>query len=252
MSDSSQSPTSQQQAMIFVVSSIIAVLVLILYLPTLSAPAMYDEHYLLAWWKNLIQAGLFSHESLAFLNFAGCDLRDGNGPYGNLSNLCLVAITAGKIGLIHFAAISLHLGNSLLLFIASLRAQNLANRQSTDTSVACFATSAIAALLFALSPLAPEAVSWLGGFPLQIGTTFSLIAFLLLSFSANNIDKKRSILLSGAAGSLAMIASLCSVHLAVVVFFLLFAFIWPQKTQPAKRRPLVRLLVRLLAREPSG
>lgn len=205
--------------MIFVVSSIIAVLVLILYLPTLSAPAMYDEHYLLAWWKNLIQAGLFSHESLAFLNFAGCDLRDGNGPYGNLSNLCLVAITAGKIGLIHFAAISLHLGNSLLLFIASLRAQNLANRQSTDTSVACFATSAIAALLFALSPLAPEAVSWLGGFPLQIGTTFSLIAFLLLSFSANNIDKKRSILLSGAAGSLAMIASLCSVHLAVVVFF---------------------------------
>lgn len=228
MSDSSQSPTSQQQAVkpsaatitgLVVISSIIAVLVLILYLPTLSAPAMYDEHYLLAWWKNLIQAGLFSHESLAFLNFAGCDLRDGNGPYGNLLNLCLVAITAGKIGLIHFAAVSLHLGNSLLLFIASLRAQNLANRQSTDTSVACFATSAIAALLFALSPLAPEAVSWLGGFPLQIGTTFSLIAFLLLSFSANNLDKKRSILLSGAAGSLAMIASLCSVHLAVVVFF---------------------------------
>ncbi|MFA7336560.1 MAG: hypothetical protein WC028_07215 [Candidatus Obscuribacterales bacterium] len=228
MSDTSQSPTGQQQGIkpsaatmtgLVVVSSIIAVLVLILYLPTLSAPAMYDEHYLLAWWKNLIQAGLFSHESLAFLNFAGFDLRDGNGPYGNLSNLCLVAITAGKIGLIHFAAVSLHLGNSLLLFIASLRAQHLANSQSTETSLACFATSAIAALLFALSPLAPEAVSWLGGFPLQIGTTFSLIAFLLLSFSANSIDKKRSIILSGAAGSLAMIASLCSVHLAVVVFF---------------------------------
>lgn len=241
MSDSSQYPTSQQPVMklsaatitgLVVVSSIIAVLVLILYLPTLSAPSLYDEHYLLAWWKNLLQAGLLSSESLAFLSFAGCDWRDGNGPCGNLASLCVAAITAGKIGLIHLAAVALHLGNSLLLFVACLKAQSLtmsgdneetSTSQSTDTNLAYFTTAAIAALLFALSPLAPEAVSWLGGLPLQIGTTSSLAAFLLLCFSITNYDndkdKKRSIQISGAAGSLAMIASLCSVHLAAVVFF---------------------------------
>ncbi|MBP9092178.1 hypothetical protein KBI23_14210 [bacterium] len=221
MPNNSQSPTIQPQITIFaVVSIVIAVLVLILYLPTLSAPALYDEHYLLAWWKNLLQTGLFSRESLAFLGFAGCDWRDGNGPYGNLACLCLSAISAGKIGLMHFATVALHLGNSLLLFAASLKAQNLKESQSTDISLAYYATSAIAALLFALSPLAPEAVSWIGGFPLQIGTTFSLIAFLLLCFSiSDNNSKKRSIALSGAAGSFAMIASLCSVHLAAVAFF---------------------------------
>ena len=192
MSDSPQSPTSQSQITI-VVSIIIAVLVLILYLPTLSAPALYDENYLLAWWKNLLQAGILSRESLAFLSFAGCDWRDGNGPWGNLASLCLVAITAGKIGLIHFAAVALHLGNSLLLFVASLKAQSLSNSQSTDLNLAYSATAAIAALLFALSPLAPEAVSWLGGFPLLIGTTFSLVAFLLLCFSIANNNSDNNI-----------------------------------------------------------
>jgi hypothetical protein len=221
MPNNSQSPTIQPQITIFaVVSIIIAILVFILYLPTLSAPALYDEHYLLAWWKNLLQIGLFSRESLAFLSFSGCDWRDGNGPYGNLASLCLSAITAGKIGLIHIATVALHLGNSLLLFAASLKAQNLKESQSTDISLAYIATAAIAALLFAISPLAPEAVSWLGGFPLQIGTTFSLIGFLLLCFSiSDKSSKKHSIALSATAASLAMIASLCSVHLAAVVFF---------------------------------
>lgn len=239
MSYTSQSPTQTQEskpalmiALLFL-SIIITVLVYILYLPTLTAPALYDENYLLAWWKNLLQAGLFSHESLAFLNFRGCDWRDVTGPFGNLATLLFAALTGGKIAFMHFLSVALHTGNSMLLFAASLKVQSLGsnddkiNAGETDTSIGSattdakignFASSAIAALLFALSPLAPEAVSWLGGFPIHFGTTLSLIAFLLLSFATSS-DNKRNMLLSGCAGALALMASLCSAHLAVVVFF---------------------------------
>jgi hypothetical protein len=241
MSYTSQSPTQTQEskpalmiALLFL-SIIITVLVFILYLPTLTAPALYDENYLLAWWKNLLQAGLFSHESLAFLNFRGCDWRDGTGPFGNLATLIFAAVTGGKIAFMHFLSVALHTGNSMLLFAASLKVQSLGSHNdkiggdktgsdetsygsaTTDAKIGNFASSAIAALLFALSPLAPEAVSWLGGFPIHFGTALSLIAFLLLSFATSS-NNKRNILLSGCAGALALTASLCSAHLAVVVF----------------------------------
>ncbi len=208
-----------------VISILLAVLVFILYLPTLSAPALYDETYLLAWWKNLLQAGLLSHESLAFLSFAGCDLRDATGPYGNLATLIFAALSGGKIALLHFTATAMHLGNCLLLFGSILKIQSLAranSSQSTDSNLANFAAAATAALVFGLSPLAPEAVSWLGGFPILLGTNLSLLAFLLLCFSASNTEKhteKGNLTMGSMAGCLALLASLCSAHLAVVVFF---------------------------------
>jgi hypothetical protein len=218
-------PTPGLRIGLTVVSILLAVLVFILYLPTLSAPALYDENYLLAWWKNLLQAGLFSHESLTFLGFAGCDLRDATGPYGNLATLIFAALSGGKIALMHFAATSLHLGNCLLLFGTILKVQSLAranSSQSTDSNLASFSAAVITALVFALSPLAPEAVSWLGGFPILLGTNLSLLAFLLLCFSASNTEKqteKRNLIISSIAGCLALLASLCSAHLAAVVFF---------------------------------
>lgn len=210
------------------VSIIIAVLVSIIYLPTLSAPALYDETYLISWWKNLLQVGFFSSENFAFLSFTGCDLRDATGPYGNLASLFLIAISGGKIAVMHFFSIALHLCNSLLLFVVSLTVQKLSHlegkrtddsssNETSDIGIAQFTVSAIASLLFALSPLAPEAVSWLGGFPLLLGTTLSLVAFLLLCFCAGS-NEKRNIILSGIAGSLALLAALCSAHLTAVVF----------------------------------
>ncbi len=233
MTDRQESPPQSQaiepsqglKIALTVSSILLAVLVFIIYLPTLSAPALYDETYLLAWWKNILQAGLFSHEGLTFLSFAGCDLRDATGPYGNLATLMFAALSGGKIALLHFTAAALHLGNCLLLFCTAIKIQSLArasSSKSTDSSLANFAAAAIAALVFGLSPLAPEAVSWLGGFPILIGTNLSLLAFLLLCFSAHTTEKqteRRNLIMSSTAGSLALLAALCSAHLAVVVFF---------------------------------
>ncbi len=233
MTDRPESPPQSQaiepsqglKIALAVSSILLAVLVFILYLPTLSAPALYDEHYLLAWWKNLLQSGLFSHESLTFLSFAGCDIRDATGPYGNLATLIFAALSGGKIALLHFTATALHLGNCLLLFGTALKIQSLARANSspsTDSNLANFAAAATAALVFGLSPLAPEAVSWLGGFPIILGTNLSLLAFLLLSFTASNTEKqseKRNLIMSSMAGCLALLSTLCSAHLAVVVFF---------------------------------
>lgn len=62
MTDRQESPPQSQvvepsqglRIAVAVSSILLAVLVFILYLPTLSAPALYDETYLLAWWKNLL------------------------------------------------------------------------------------------------------------------------------------------------------------------------------------------------------
>lgn len=233
MNDILESPPQSQSAApsqglriaLAVTCILLAVLVFILYMPTLTAPALFDENYLLAWWKNLLQAGLTSQESLAFLSFAGCDIRDATGPYGNLATLIFAALTGGKIALMHFVAVALHLSNCLLLFGTAIKIQSLAkatSSQPTDSNLANFAAAATAALIFGLSPMAPEAVSWLGGFPILLGTNLSLLAFLLLGFSASSTEKqteKRKLIMSSLAGCLALFASLCSAHLAVVVFF---------------------------------
>lgn len=256
MSNSSQSPIQTQESRpaltigLLFLSIIVTVLVYILYLPTLTAPALYDENYLLAWWKNLLKAGLFSHETLAFLKFSGCDWRDGIGPFGNLATLFFAAVTGGKIGLMHFLSVALHTGNSILLFGASLKAQSLGSNAgdgtnkgsiTSDERIGNFAVSSIAALLFALSPLAPEAVSWLGGFPIELGTTLCLVAFLLLSFSTAS-DNKRNILLSGSAGTLALVASLCSAHLAAVVFFPAICLYFATRKIATNKKNIQRML----------
>ncbi len=224
MSESSISSSRQQTAqlsspakiVILVGGVIIAALVFILYLPTMAAPPMYDENYLLAWWSDLSKVGIFSGEGLAYMGFSGCDSRDALSPFGNLATLIFAACSGGKIAFMHFCAVALHIVNSLLLLFASLKAQTL-GKDNSEPSI-CLATSTVAALLFALSPLAPEAVSWLGGFPLQFGTTLSLLAFLLLCLATSD-NERRNIIVSGSAGALAMVAGLCSAHLAVVVFF---------------------------------
>lgn len=169
----SREPQSQTPAyfkpMVLIAALVILVSLLILYFPTLFAPALYDEWYLSAWIKHLLKTGAGT-ETSAFLNFQGFDPRDGYLPLGTLSMLAAQLFGA------HTISVLLHGANSLLVFLLAIRLQT----GSQSRYISTLLTATLAGLLMAVSPLAPEAVAWSGGLPIELGTSLTLTLGLAL------------------------------------------------------------------------
>lgn len=90
---------------------------------------------------------------------------------GLLSNLSGQSVTFLRV-----VSISLHALNAFLFFLVARDALAPSSERHTETSSYL---AAGAAFIFAVYPLAPDAVSWLGGMAYEIGTAFWLFAFYL-------------------------------------------------------------------------
>lgn len=176
-----------------IISAVLVLIAFLIYLPTLAAKPLYDEWYLFAWLKHVLKVG--NCFNWAFLSFVGFDPRDGYLPLGVLS---LITQLSG-----HFLSVAVHAMNSVLVFLTALNLNNgsEANSNLAHSNIASTATAAnkdsiapncqihpghltvaaLAGLMMAVSPLAPEAVSWAGGFPQELATTMVMGAFMLRS-----------------------------------------------------------------------
>jgi hypothetical protein len=228
---------------------ILAVATLIVYSPSLSQPPLFDECFLVAWLSHCLKVGLTSIDTTAFLLAPAADPRDGLTALGSGYVLLVALLTGTSYGLMRFLQVLLHLLNALLLLAAVYGAtkdhssdhdnnqghsggQGQGQGQDQDTpdsqalNVKAVAVAAVTALLFCLFPLAPEAVSWLFGLPIELSTTFMLCATVILLWQhGDNIqNKNRLVIVATILGVLAPWISIKGALLVNLPIVLMLAF----------------------------
>jgi hypothetical protein len=168
---------SSSQNRFFVAGVVIIILALCLsaYAATVPAKPLLDEIYML----DLMKA----RSSNSVMNFL-TSMLDWPGPlpedtwgFVATSILALLAnLSNSNLIFLRSVSIATHALNAIIFFFVA-RA-SLAPVSEERPAVSSYLAAA-AAMLFSVYPLAPEAVSWLGGMAYEIGSLFWLLAFYL-------------------------------------------------------------------------
>jgi hypothetical protein len=217
--------------------AVLTLIVLILFSPSLTQPPLFDECYLLAWLSHCLQLGLFAGDTTAYLLAPPADMRDGLTPLGSLAILLTAMITGTGYGAMRFLQVAFHLLNAALLFyivqnvasplIIADRRQASKSEQGQDSGGVdrpplAIAIAMVSAFIFAIFPLAPEAVSWLYAWPIELATTLMLAASALLLTS--KVKEQKVILIAAIIiGVLAPLFSLKAALLSLLPVILLIA-----------------------------
>jgi hypothetical protein len=194
------------KAMVLGLAIVLAAATLLVYSPSLSQSPLFDESFLVAWLSHCLKSGLTTSDTTAYLLAPAADPRDGLTPLGSGCLLLTAMLTGTGYGTMRLLQVLLHLLNSLLLFAAvsgatrgevsrvsdgqnPVREQDPEQTKEVPVNSRAFALAAIAAFYFCLFPLAPEAVSWLFGLPIELATTSLLAATVILLWQDRLGDK---------------------------------------------------------------
>ncbi|MBU6453627.1 MAG: hypothetical protein KGS72_17745 [Cyanobacteria bacterium REEB67] len=198
-----------QKYLLWSACTLMTLIVLALFSPSLSQPPLFDECYLLAWLSHCLQMGFFAGDTSAYLLAPAADMRDGLTPVGALAILLTAMVSGTNYSLMRFLQVADHLLNAALLFyivqkVASrLITADRPNRAGNEhperadnqtTPPLAIAVSLLAAFFFAIFPLAPEAVSWLYAWPIELATTCMLAASALLL--TDKVKEQKAILIA--------------------------------------------------------
>lgn len=191
-----------------IVSIAIAILVLVLYSPTLTSPPLIDDQTLLAAWSHAIAPGAYG---------MGIDPRDLNLSVGNaLAHFLSGSGSKSGAGLIKAMSVCMHAFNAIALYLIIVclmirHKSRRIDREQIDLGRASLYGS-ITALLYAVNPLANEAVSSLNGLPVMLGTAMMMLGALAIS-----LYKDRAPVWVAWLGAIMLIGSLfCNAHTAVL------------------------------------
>lgn len=139
----------------------LVVLSYIAYITTLNAQPLWDEQLLLSWVNNLNGSEAFNQ----FVTWSGpTPSLDAWQPITNLSIIWCQKFGHLSIWLYRFGSVKAHALATVLLFFV-IRKLPIEN---------AFRFAVASCVLFALYPLHAEAVSWLGGWAMELGTFYFL------------------------------------------------------------------------------
>ncbi len=148
---------------------IIALASVVIYGRAVFNPPLLDEQYLLAWLKDQTEPGSFQR----FITWSGLNPADLTGVVGNLYLEVSHCFAFGQLFLMRFHCLLVHTAAAVCLGLIAIRL----TRQT--------ALSLVTALIFLASPLAWQAVLWLGGTG-ALTSTFCLLACLLTYLIGRN------------------------------------------------------------------
>jgi len=168
-------PLSQHKSFTIGVSIVIAVLCLAAYAISCTSHALLDETYLLELMRARASNSIMTFLT-AMIDWPGPLPEDSWGFLGSSIFSVLAHLSGQSIASLRVVSIVFHALNAFLLFMVGRDALAPSSDRHTETSSYL---AAGAAFIFSVYPLAPEAVSWLGGMAYEIGTSFWLLAFLL-------------------------------------------------------------------------
>jgi hypothetical protein len=166
---------SQQKSFTIGVSLVIAILCFLAYAVTITSHPLLDEIYLLELLKSRAAYSIMTFLT-SMIDWPGPLPEDSWGFLASSILSALSSLSGQSIAFLRVVSITFHTLNAILLFLFARDALAPSSERHTETS-SYLATGA--ACLFSVYPLAPEAVSWLGGMAYEIGTFFWLSAFLL-------------------------------------------------------------------------
>jgi hypothetical protein len=133
----------------------------IAYITTLNAQPLWDEQLILSWINNLNSSAAFNQ----FIIWSGpTPALDAWQPITNLTFLYCQKFGHQSIWLYRFASVKAHALATVLLFF-------VIRKLPIESS---FRIAVAACILFALYPLHAEAVSWLGGWGIELGVFYFL------------------------------------------------------------------------------
>lgn len=158
----------------FVFPLVLFVISLIAFLPSLMALSRLDELFQMQWLQSCFQSGLFTGETAHFLLSQAPENADNQGIGPRLFLLLFALISAFNIQISHLWLVVLHAANASLLFFLVKKIILTLAPEERDKIAHGF-TATVAALLYLLSPLAVEPVSWLSGAPYLAGNTLVLL-----------------------------------------------------------------------------
>ncbi|MBX3077041.1 hypothetical protein KF913_24235 [Candidatus Obscuribacterales bacterium] len=168
-------PLSQHKSFTIGVSTVIAVLCIMAYAVSCTSRPLLDETYLLELMRARASNSIMTFLT-AMIDWTGPLPEDSWGFLGSSIFSVLSHISGQSIAFLRVVSITFHALNAFLLFLVGRDAFAPSSDRHTETSSYL---AAGAAFIFSVYPLAPEAVSWLGGMAYEIGTSFWLLAFLL-------------------------------------------------------------------------
>lgn len=137
------------------------------FLPALGSQFLLDEQFIAAWSKALLTgsaAGGWSN----YLGWSGADAQDAFGPIASLACLFLSQLGAG---LARLAAMFVHAGCSLALYMVS---RKLTSGLDTNLSILIAVSSA---LIFAVHPLSAELINFIGAIGIELSVLFFALSF---------------------------------------------------------------------------
>lgn len=138
---------------------------MIAFLPSLGSTYLLDEQFVAAWSKAIFQ-GTTINGFGSLLLWQGPAAADSLGPLGSLTCMLSSQLSPGLARLLSMIA---HSACSLALFMVARKlTRGIANYISISISI-------FASLIFAVSPLSSELISYLGG----VGIELSILFFLL-------------------------------------------------------------------------
>lgn len=148
---------------------VVAVTAVLPYLVVLGSPLHLDDQFVLAWagWLK----GVSPSQHSQFFNWTGPDRMDAWGPLTNLSMVITCGLSGGSAFFLRSISVLIHCVNAIGVFFLF--------RQLPTKSQPWLPF--VSALLFALYPLHPEAVSWVSGRASELSTLWALL--VLYSYS---------------------------------------------------------------------
>lgn len=171
---------------------------MIVYSPVLTDCPLLDEQYMLKWMGAAF--GKASNRMSEFMSWKGPDTHD---AWGFLVPLNLL-MSGGISDVAKFFGILNHWLNSVLTFLVARRLTITQEDKNVFPLAAIFAT-----MIFAVYPLAPEAVSWLGGRGCVMGVTFFLFSFWVYLYGRQLKTKEELRVICVIASVLSFLMSVC-------------------------------------------
>lgn len=200
--------------------------IMIVYSPALTDQPLLDEQFILKWISSI--AAKHSSKWSEFFAWQGPDPHD---AWGMLVPVNLF-ISGGISDVAKFLGLFGHWLNTALLFLVTRRVTIQHDEKGAFPLVAIFA-----ALLFAVYPLAPEAVSYLGGRASVMGVTFVLLSFWVYLYGRQLKTKEELRVICMIASVAAYVLAICCDLGFWSAIFAFIGFEYAERIAPLEREP---------------
>lgn len=214
---------------------VILVCIILVWIPSLRSGLLLDEQFLLQWLKQCRSLSGSSGVE-GFMSFDGFARPDSWGFVSHGLMLALSAVFGGSAFFFRFVGVLLHAANSIFLFLCCRKISG------KDFFFPIFAAS-----LFAVYPLAAEALAWVPGLPIAFACLGFLAAFYLY-LSARDKGFNWPYVAAIAVLSALSIGSSRAVWPAFLSFgmYELFSSFLPQTKGEKSGEPSLRIIASLL------